>query len=204
MLIKWTELIGIINNHDVVLPMCYWASAGPTDQKHFLPFSIFPGVHHMYLHEPCLSVPIETAPSLTEQSMSLCVFYMRACLCSYIHAYVSAYVSSFTNMPFSSTGWKACRLDVMYEKGWSRSLCVLGDAARMSPRGKTYQGVQVGGWVFPFGRSVGGTPTLCHSSLLHIQYSVRKHKHMHRQLFLDTQSRTAKNILHIIMSHTHM
>lgn len=91
MLIKWTELIGIINNHDVVLPMCYWASAGPTDQKHFLPFSIFPGVHHMYLHEPCLSVPIETAPSLTEQSMSLCIFYMRACLCSYIHAYVSAY-----------------------------------------------------------------------------------------------------------------
>lgn len=79
---------------------------------------------------------------------------------------------------------------------------MLGDAARMSPRGKTYQGVQEGGWVFPFGRSV--PPTLCHSPLLHIQYSVRKHKHMHRQLFLDTQSRTVKNIFNLIMSHTHM
>lgn len=40
----------------------------------------------------------------------------------------------------------ACRRDVMYERRWSRSLCVLGDAARKSPRGRTYWGLR-DGWV---------------------------------------------------------
>lgn len=39
----------------------------------------------------------------------------------------------FTNMPLSSAGWKTFRVDVMYVERWSRSLCVPGDAARMSP-----------------------------------------------------------------------
>lgn len=61
----------------------------------------------------------------------------------------------------------------MYVKGGNRSFNVLGDAARMSPCGKTHQVVKQGRWVVSFGASVGGTPTsditLIHTSHINIQ-----------------------------------
>lgn len=137
MIIKSTELFGRISNHVVVLSI--QASAETLQIRSASSACIC-----------ALAVPIGTAPSLTGR---LCphVSFMCAHLCLSTHAYVPAYVSSFlivfTHMPLSSPGWKACRLDVMYVERWSRSLCVPGDAARMSPCGR-----------FPSWGSVGGTP----------------------------------------------
>lgn len=126
MIIKSTELIGRISNRVVVLSIR--ASARTLQFRSTSSARIC-----------ALVFPIGTAPSLTGR---LCphVSYICAHLCLSTHAYVPAYVSSFlivfTHMPLSSSGWKACRFDVMYVERWSRSLCVPGDAARMSPCGR--------------------------------------------------------------------
>lgn len=136
----------------------------------------------------------------------MCLLYACMSVFIYIHAYMSAYSACLLLLTCLLAQRPEKPAGLMWWEGMEQVfMCAWWCCKNESPW-KTYRGggVQEGGWVFPFGRSVGGTPTLCHSPLLHIQYSVRKHKHMHRQLFLDTQSRTVKNIFNLIMSHTHM
>ena len=168
MIIKSTELTGRISNHVVVLSI--GVSGGTLQIRSTSSACIC-----------ALMFSIGTAPSLTGW---LCphVSFVCAHLCLSTHAYVPAYVSSFlivfTHMPLSSSGRKACRLDVMYVERWSRSLCALGDAARTSPCGR-----------FPFWGPVGGTPRKNTDICIHCS-----------QTYKAQQLRTG---LPVIMSHTH-
>lgn len=130
-------MIQIINMHVAVFGIKH---ALATDPRLFLLF--FPPSTSWRAskcsHEACQIVAIESRPLLTEQPMS-----PRASpVCA--HTFGLACLHACLLFPWCSLA--ACRRDVMNERRWSRSLCVLGDPARKSPPGRTYWGLR-DGWV---------------------------------------------------------